>query len=197
MEAFMSWELEGVYFESCNCDVACPCVFLSKPTAGDCTVLIGWHIDNGHDGDVRLDGLNVALAVHSPGHMMETPWRAAAYVDDRADEAQRGALLRRTGGRPPGPVGGTCRRITGRDACIDHTENSCRLAIPRIAEAAIEAMSGQSDGPIQIVGHPLCVAPGFPARVAKSKSLRYTDHGMSWELSEKNGFFSPFKYASD
>ena len=53
------------------------------------------------------------------------------------------------------------------------------------------------DGPIEILGHPLCVAPGFPARVAKSKSLRYTDHGMSWELSEKNGFFSPFKYASD
>ena len=78
---------------------------------------------------------------------------------------------------------------------FEHTENSCRLAIPRIAEAAIEAMSGQSDGPIEILGHPLCVAPGFPARVAKSKSLRYTDHGMSWELSEKNGFFSPFEYA--
>jgi hypothetical protein len=80
---------------------------------------------------------------------------------------------------------------------FEHTESTYRLAIPRIAEATIEAMSGQSDGPIEIVGPPFCVVPGFPARVAKSKSLRYTDHGMSWELSEKNGFFSPFKYASD
>jgi hypothetical protein len=203
MEAFMSWELKGVYFESCNCDVACPCVFLSKPTAGDCTVLIGWHIDNGYDGDVLLDDLNVALAVHSPGHMMETPWRAAAYVDDRADEAQRGALLRIFGGQAgghPARLAAHVGELLGAapvPITFEHTENSCRLAIPRIAEAAIEAMSGQSDGPIEILGHPLCVAPGFPARVAKSKSLQYTDHGMSWELSEKNGFFSPFKYASD
>ncbi|MEE8334606.1 MAG: DUF1326 domain-containing protein, partial [Alphaproteobacteria bacterium] len=47
----MTWSLKGTYFESCNCDAACPCVFLSAPTDGDCTVLIGWHIDQGNDGD--------------------------------------------------------------------------------------------------------------------------------------------------
>ena len=29
------WKLEGLYFEACNCDAACPCVFLSPPTMGD------------------------------------------------------------------------------------------------------------------------------------------------------------------
>jgi len=28
-----------------NCEAACPCVFLSPPTEGECKVLIGWHID--------------------------------------------------------------------------------------------------------------------------------------------------------
>ena len=36
----MSWKMEGSYFESCNCEAACPCVFLSKPTDGECGVLV-------------------------------------------------------------------------------------------------------------------------------------------------------------
>jgi hypothetical protein len=39
-----SWKIVGSYFEGCNCEVACPCVFLSPPTSGDCTVLLAWHI---------------------------------------------------------------------------------------------------------------------------------------------------------
>src|SRR5580704_9606157 len=40
-----SWKIAGSYFEACNCEVACPCVFTSPPTGGECTVLIAWHID--------------------------------------------------------------------------------------------------------------------------------------------------------
>jgi hypothetical protein len=45
-----------------------------------------------------------------------------------------------------------------------------------------------------VTGHPLCIAPGHPAVVGRSKQLSYHDHGLDWELSEKNGFFSPFAY---
>ena len=61
----MGWHVNGQYFEACNCETACPCVFLSPPTDGECTAIVGWHIDDGdHDG-TDLDGLNVALADHS------------------------------------------------------------------------------------------------------------------------------------
>lgn len=199
----MSWKLKGVYFKSCNCDVACPCVFLSAPTRGECTVLIGWHIDEGHDGEVNLGGLNMALAVHSPGHMLETRWRAAAYIDERGDDAQRGALLKIFGGQAGGHPARLATHIGEMlgtatvPITFEHGETSYRLSIPDIAEAEIEAVPGQADGPIEIVGHPLCIAPGYPARVAKSKTLRYADREMSWSLTQKNGFFSPFEYASD
>ncbi|MBI3680386.1 MAG: DUF1326 domain-containing protein [Acidobacteria bacterium] len=39
---------------------ACPCIFLSPPTEGDCTAVVGWHIDTGNLGAVDLAGLNVA-----------------------------------------------------------------------------------------------------------------------------------------
>ena len=199
----MAWNLKGVYFETCNCDAACPCVFLSPPTTGECTVLVGWHIDIGKDEDVGLDGLNVALAVHSPGHMMQTKWRAAAYVDDRADDAQQQSLLRIFGGQAGGHPARLASHIgellgaTTAPITFEHTEGSYHLSIPSVAEAEIEAVGGQGDGPIEISGHPLCIAPGFPARLAKSRKLRYSDHDMAWELDGKNGFFSPFEYASD
>jgi len=70
------------------------------------------------------------------------------------------------------------------------------LTIPNIAEVSIEALEGQGGAEITISNHPLCIAPGQPAVTARSKKLSYKDHGMSWELSGKNGFFSRFQYAS-
>ena len=100
----MAWQLKGSYFETCNCNVACPCVFLSPPTEGECRVLVAWHVDQGKDGEVDLSGLNVAMAIHSPGHMMATKWRAALYLDERASQTQKDALTRifagQAGGHP-------------------------------------------------------------------------------------------------
>jgi hypothetical protein len=32
--------------------------------------------------------------------------------------------------------------------------------------------------------------------VAKSKQMRFNDYGLSWEVSNKSGLFSPFAYQS-
>ncbi len=70
-----------------------------------------------------------------------------------------------------------------------------RLRIADVAEAEIQALAGQGDADITITNHPLCIAPGYPAVVARSTRLTYHDYGLEWELSEKNGFYSPFNYA--
>jgi hypothetical protein len=101
-----SWKVAGSYFEACNCDVACPCVFMSPPTSGECTVLLAWHIDQGRFGETGLDGLNAALAAYSPGHMMETKWKVALYVDDKADQGQQDALTQIFYGQAGGHLAG-------------------------------------------------------------------------------------------
>ena len=68
------------------------------------------------------------------------------------------------------------------------------LRIPEVAEAEIEALAGQGDAEVTISNHPLCIAPGNTVVVSKSKRLSYTDHGLKLEVSEKNGFYSPFTY---
>lgn len=199
----MTWTLKGTYFESCNCEVACPCLFLSPPTEGECTALVGWHIEDGDDDGVPLSGLNIALAVHSSGHMATTQWTVAVYVDSRADADQNASLMKifsgQSGGHPArlathiGSIAGV------RSVPIEFTvtEGKHALKIPEIADVEIETMTGQGDGPITISGHPLCIAPGFPATAAKSTKMVFNDHGMAWNLSEKTGVFSPFAYQGD
>ena len=197
------WKLDGTYFEACNCDVACPCVYLSAPTPGECTVLVGWHIDQGCFGDVALDGLNVALAVHSPGHMMAEQWKAALYLDETADQSQTEALTQIFAGQAgghPARLGSHIGEVMGvKSVAIDYQANGKQrsINIAGIAEAEIEAMEGQGGAEITVANHPLCIAPGHPAVTAKSRKLSYQDYGLNWDISEKNGFFSPFAYQGD
>lgn len=194
------WKLAGTYLEACNCDAACPCVFLSAPITGDCTVLVAWHIDEGSQGDVALDGLNVAMAAYVPGHMLEVPWKAALYSDDRATEAQQGALTQIFAGQAGGhfaALGAHIGEVLGvTNVAIDYERNGKRrsIRIGDVAEAEIEAIGGQGDAEVTVNNHPLHIAPGYPAVVSKSKRLSYRDHGYEWEISDKNGLFSPFTY---
>jgi hypothetical protein len=194
------WKLDGSYFEACNCDVVCPCVFTSAPTEGNCTALVGWHVDSGSMGDVSLDGLNVALAVYSPGNMFETPWQVALYIDNDADASQQEALTKIFGGQAGGhfaDLGGFIGEVKGVSSMpISYEANgrSRSLRIEGIAEVAISGMEGQGGADIQVVNHPVAIAPGYPVVASKSDKLSYQDHGFSWEISGKTGFYSPFSY---
>lgn len=194
------WRLSGTYFETCNCEMACPCVFLSPPTTGECTVLVAWHIDQGHCDEVSLDGLNVALAAHAPGHMMQVPWKAALYLDDTASEAQQTSLTQIFAGQAGGHFErlgahiGEVLGVASASMIYEAEGKRRRLRIADVAEADIQAVEGQGGEDITINNHPLCVAPGYPVVVAKSTRLTYRDHGLEWELSEKNGFYSAFSY---
>lgn len=195
-----NWRLSGHYLESCNCKPACPCVFLSRPTEGNCTVVLGWHIDKGHFGSVDLSGLNVGLAVDSPGTMHEVPWKAALYLDERATAEQKNALVNifagKSGGHPARLASHIGQVLGVASVPIDFTQNGKQrsLKIGSVADVDITALEGAGGADVEISGHPLCIAPGFPATVAKSKGLRYEDHGYQWHLSERNGLFSPFMY---
>ena len=196
------WTLAGTYFETCNCEAACPCVFTSPPTQGDCTVLVAWHIRQGKFGDVALDGLNVALAVHAPGTMVATKWKAALYLDDQASEAQKNALLTifsgQAGGHPAVLASFVGEILGAKSVPMRYVGDgkTRSLTIPGVADAAIEALQGQGGQPITVENHPLCIAPGKPATVARSKHFRFSDYGFDWRLSGRNGFLSDFAYRS-
>jgi hypothetical protein len=194
------WTAAGGYFEACNCETACPCVFLSPPTTGKCTALIAWHIDAGHFGTVALDGLNIALALDSPGPLTQVKWNVALYLDARATEEQRDALTQIFSGQAgghPAVLASFIGQVLGiKSAAIDYQAMGKKrsIKIAGVGEAEIEALQPPDAADTIISNHPLAVAPGHPAVVARSKKLSYRDFGLAWELSSKNGFYSPFTY---
>jgi hypothetical protein len=194
------WKVAGTYFEACNCEAACPCVFTSPPTDGECNALIGWHIDQGSFADTRLDGLNTALFAHAPGHMLQTKWKVALYVDERADASQQDALTKIFSGAAGGhlaALGPLIGEVLGaRSAAIDYRADGKHrsLTIPHLAEMEIEALAGQGGEEVTLSNVPFTVVPGYPAVVCHSKRLSFHDHGFDVEISKRNGFYSPFNY---
>ena len=196
-----NWTISGDYFEACNCEAACPCVFLSPPTTGECTLLVGWHIDSGNMNGADLGGLNVALAVHSPGHMIEVKWKAALYIDERATEEQNGAIGQIFGGAVGGHFALLAEHI-GEIVGVSNVPMEFKadgkdrsLKVGSVAEMDVAGVEGGGGAEVKISGNPLGIVPGEPMVVARSGKLSYHDHGMDWELSGKNGFFSPFTYS--
>jgi hypothetical protein len=53
-------------------------------------------------GTTSLEGLNVVLAAHSPGHMLQTKWKVALYLDERDTPEQRDALTKVFAGQAGG-----------------------------------------------------------------------------------------------
>ena len=51
------WMVRGVEYGNCNCAYGCPCQFNQPPTYGNCRAMDATHIEEGHFGDVKLDGL--------------------------------------------------------------------------------------------------------------------------------------------
>jgi hypothetical protein len=194
------WNLTGTYFEACNCNVACPCVFTSDPTYGNCTVLLAWHIERGKHGDVALDGLNTSLAIYSPGNMLKTKWDVALYIDEKASPAQRDALTKifggQSGGEPAalGPLIGKVLGVKHVPITYQAKGKERSMRIPNIAEMEVVAVDGQGGKLVTIENEPLTAVPNQTTVVARSKKLSYHDHGLNWDITGKNGFYSPFSF---
>jgi hypothetical protein len=168
----------------------------------DCNVLLAWHIDQGRFGPIDLDGLNAVLAVHSPGHMLEGKWKVALYVDERANQSQQDAMTQIFSGQAGGHLAGLAPLIGEvlgvKAAPIEYLSEGKRrsLRLGDVADAEIEGLPGQDGSNVTVASAPFVAVPGVPLVVAKSKQMRFSDYGLKWEVSNKNGYFSPFAYQS-
>jgi hypothetical protein len=97
------WELKGREIVNCTCEYGCNCQFNALPDKGHCHAVAGIIIDEGRYGDVRLDGLRIAAIFKWPGAIHEGNGEAIAFVDERADDRQRDALLKIMTGQDTDP----------------------------------------------------------------------------------------------
>ena len=203
----MAWQITGDYFESCNCDVVCPCLFspnpplTSQPTAGACEVAFIFHIDQGKYDATPLDGLNVALMVRTPGPMAQGNWSVALYLDERANGQQSQALQTIFTGADGGPMAALAPLIStvlgAKAVPINFQKVGKRrsVEIPNIMQLAVHAVP--SLNPDQEIwaqnAHPF--ASSIAMAVGEEHST-WTDYSMHWDNSGKNGHYAPISWSN-
>jgi hypothetical protein len=202
------WRLSGDYFENCNCEVVCPCLvsraapLTAKPSRGECDVAIAFHIDAGSYGRVSLDGLNVAVVVHTPGPMADGNWTLGAYIDERANDEQTAALGAIFGGAEGGPMAafaplvGTNLGVKKVPIKYAINGNARSAEIPGVMNMRVEPLpSMHPSGEIwAAMGHP--IAPDRLALGVGGAGSTFTDHGMRWDNSGRNGHYAPINWSN-
>jgi hypothetical protein len=209
METSMpKWQLTGDYFENCNCDVVCPCLaspaapLTSRPSRGACDVALAFHIDQGSYGDVALDGLSVVLAAHAPGPMADGNWAVAAYIDERADDRQTAALGAIFTGADGGPMAAfaplVATQLGVKKVPISYAlrGKGRSVEIPGIMQMAVEPLpTMHPSGEIwTALGHP--VAPDRLALAVGRRGSTFSDYGMRWDNSGRNGHYAPIRWSN-
>lgn len=102
----MTWKLEGSYFESCSCDVICPCTASLSlgATLDRCRVVLVFHVDRGQVDGVDVGGLTVAAVADTPKVMTEGNWRLGVFIDAAASDEQADKLGAVFSGALGGPM---------------------------------------------------------------------------------------------
>jgi hypothetical protein len=200
----MAWKLEGTYFETCSCEVVCPCT-ASLALGADydrCRVTLVFHITDGDVEGTDVSGLTVAGVGDAPKVMTEGNWRLGMFIDAAASDAQADKLGAVFGGQLGGPMEALAPLISENlgveRAPIEVREEGLRHSV-RIGDAV--------DFEIEDVV-PFGVESGEPARVSGifhpagseltiSKATRSDISAFGIEYEGKSGFStSAFSWAA-
>jgi hypothetical protein len=193
----MSWKLEGSYFETCSCDVICPCTAsLSFGATNDrCNVVLVFHISDGEVEGTDVGGLTVAAVVDTPKVMSDGNWRLGVLIDDAASDEQAekiGAVFSGELGGPMEALGPLVSENLGAErAPIEVREDDLRHSI-RIGDAVdfeiedIVPFGKENGEPARLTGifHPA----GSELNVAHATRSQIDAFGISYE--GKAGFSS-------
>jgi hypothetical protein len=161
-----------------------------------------FHIDKGSYGDVALDGLNVALAVHAPGPMGEGNWAVGAYIDERADDKQTEALGAIFTGAAGGPMAAFAPFIaknlgTKKVPITYRVEGKKRSAeIPTILRMSVDPLPTMHPSGEMWANTGYPISPDKLALAAGAPGNTLSDHGMRWDNSGKNGLYAPIRWSN-
>ena len=102
----MAWNIKGTYFETCSCDLFCPCniSFDHGATYDFCRVTLVFNITEGEVEGTDVGGVKVAVIADAPKVMTEGNWRIGMFVDENASDEQAQKLAGVFSGQLGGPM---------------------------------------------------------------------------------------------
>ena len=199
----MAWKLGGSYFETCSCEVVCPCT-ASLALGADydrCKVTLVFNVRDGDVEGTDVSGLTVAAVADTPKVMSEGNWRLGVFIDDSASDEQAEKLGGVFSGQLGGPMAGLApligENLGVERAPIEVREDGLRHSV-RIGDAVdfeiedIVPFGVESGEPVRMVGifHPAS------SEVTLAKATRSNIDALGIAYEGKSGFSSPFAWAA-
>jgi hypothetical protein len=200
----MSWNVEGTYFENCNCDFACPCSvtsFASPATQDRCNVILNYHIDRGEIDGVDVSGRSVSIVADAPAKMLDGNWRVGLLIDDKASKEQADKLAGVFSGQMGGPMAslapliGEVLGIEQQPIEYHDSGNKHQVKIGRDISVEVEDYVPQGFAePTKLVGvfHP----SNTTLTIARPTESRIKAFGMEFHNGGKSAFSAPFRWSA-
>ena len=200
----MSWNIAGSYFETCSCDVICPCTasLTLGATRDRCNVTLIFNVKEGEVDGVDVSGLTVAAVADTPKVMSDGNWRLGVVIDAAASDEQAEKL----GGVFSGALGGPMEALgpmVGENLGVerlpievdeDGLKHSVRIGEEIVFEIEDVVPFGVESGePARITGifHPA----GSELTVSRATRSKINAFGIQYE--GKSGFStSEFSWAA-
>jgi hypothetical protein len=186
----VSWKISGSYFETCSCNVVCPCTasLALGATLDRCKVTLVFNVHSGNVEGTDVGGLTVAAIVDTPKVMTDGNWRMGVFIDAAASDEQ----AERLGGVFSGALGGPMASLgplVGENlgvqrAPIEVREDGLRHSI-RIGDAVdfeiedVVPFGVETGQPAKLVGifHPA----GTELTVARATRSKINGFGIEYE----------------
>src|SRR5215469_9880458 len=171
------WHLSGDYFENCNCSVVCPCIvskaapLTSRPTEGVCNLPLFFHIERGSYGGVALDGLNEALGAIFTG---AAGGPMAAFAP----------LISKNLGAKKVPI------------TFQVQDKKRSAEIPGILHMSVEPLPTMHPSGEMWANTGYPISPDKLAFAIGAPGSTFSDHGMRWDNSGKNGLYAPISWSN-
>ena len=192
----IDWRIKAREFANCNCDYGCPCQFNALPTHGTCEAAVGYQIDEGHFGDVKLDGVRAAAVYKWPGPVHGGDGEMQVIIDESASDAQRDAVFRILKGEETEPMTTVWSVYTTMsskihdplflpiDFEVDVENRTARLVVPGVIDGIGEPIRNPATGNIHRAR--IDLPHGFEFELAEMGSGTTTTSGaieLSFEKS--------------
>lgn len=195
----MGFSVKGDYFETCNCEISCNCIWLGSATGDACDVLLAWHVTEGQKDGVDVSGLNAVMAVHTPKKMTDGNWKVALYLDDRATPEQSAALGAVFSGGAGGhlaalgPLIGEVAGVVPASISFNRSGGSLKASVGNLLSMESEELVGMDGSKPPVISNALFGSVSQPMTQAKAGAVRYHDHWDA-EFSGTNSFVTDFVY---
>jgi hypothetical protein len=196
-----AYTLQGTLLEACSCRTLCRCWIGEDPDGGACDSFLAYNIEKGEINGVDVSGLTYVQVVKIPGNVL-TPhsWKRVSYLDARATDEQRAAILDAYHGRLGGPLA-DINALIGEDVAVEtqRIEHDLKAGAGTIVVGdkirATMAPYRSPYGAITTLRDSIfSTIPGAPAYVAKASEhvVNIPEHGMVWTFKDRNAIQGDF-----